>query len=73
LRDGGQSYEAIIRGDWKRMPNGPSSPMELFHLKRHPQKTNLAATNRKVYKELSAVLRQHIQRGGVTPWQKSQS
>jgi len=73
LRDGGQSYEAIIRGDWKRMPNGPWSPMELFHLKSHPQKTNLAATNRKVFKELSAVLHQHIQRGGVTPWQEPQS
>jgi arylsulfatase A-like enzyme len=67
---GGKSYEAIIRGDWKLMQNDPFSPLELYNLKADPQeKTNLAATNKKVVNELGAVLRQHVQRGGATPWQ----
>jgi len=68
---GGKSYEAIIRGDWKLMQNDPFSPLELYHLKTDPQeRTNLAATNKKMFNNLSAALRQHIQRGGATPWQK---
>ncbi len=69
---GGKSYEAIIRGDWKLMQNDPFSPLELYNLKADPQeKTNLAATNKKILAELATALRQHIQRGGATPWQKS--
>ena len=68
---GGNSYEAIIRGDWKLLQNDPFSPLELYNLKRDPQeKTNLATTNKKVLNELATALRQHIQRGGATPWQK---
>jgi hypothetical protein len=68
---GGKSYEAIIRGDSKPMQNDPFSPRELYNLKTDPQeKTNLAATNKKMFNELSAALRLHIQRGGATPWQK---
>lgn len=71
---GGKSYEAIIRGDWKLMQNDPWSALELYNLKSDPQeKTNLAATNRKVVNELGAALRAHIQRGGATPWQKPAS
>ena len=71
LQYGGKSYEAIIRGDWKLMQNNPFSPLELYHLKDDPQeKTNLAATNKRVFNELATVLRAHIQRGGATPWQK---
>ena len=67
---GGKSYEAIIRGDWKLMQNDSFSPLELYNLKADPQeKTNLAATNKKLVNELGAALRQHIQRGGATPWQ----
>lgn len=67
----GKSYEAIIRGDWKLMQNGPFSPFELYNLKDDPQeKHNLAATNKKVVQELTTALRNHIQRGGATPWQK---
>lgn len=67
---GGKSYEAIIRGDWKLMQNDPFSPRELYHLKTDPQeRTNLAATNQKKFNELAIALRQHIQRGGATPWQ----
>jgi arylsulfatase A-like enzyme len=68
---GGKSYEAIIRGDWKLMQNDPFSPLELYNLKTDPQeKTNLAPSNKKIFNELATALRQHIQRGGVTPWQK---
>jgi arylsulfatase A-like enzyme len=68
---GGKSYEAIIRGDWKLMQNDPLRPLELYNLRTDPQeKNNVAATNRKTLNELAAALRQHIQRGGATPWQK---
>jgi arylsulfatase A-like enzyme len=68
---GGKSYEAIIRGDWKLLQNDPFSPLELYHLKTDPQeKTDLAATETQRFNELATALRQHIQRGGATPWQK---
>lgn len=67
---GGNSYEALIRGDWKLLRNDPFSPYELYHLKEDPQeKHNLAATNRKKFEELAVEIRRHIQRGGATPWQ----
>jgi len=68
---GGKTYEAIICDGWKLMQNDPFSPLELYNLKTDPQeRTNLAATNRKMLNELSAALRRHIQRGGATPWQR---
>ena len=68
---GGKSYEALIRGDWKLLQNDPFSPLELYHLKDDPQETrNLAGRAPKVFNELSAALRRHIQRGGAVPWQK---
>jgi arylsulfatase A-like enzyme len=69
---GGKSYEAIIRGDWKLMQNDPFSPLELYNLKTDPQeKSNLASANKQKLNELVTALRQHIQRGGATPWQKN--
>ncbi len=68
---GGKSYEALIRGDWKLMQNDPYSPLELYNLKNDPQEVrNLAASEKKVFNELVASLRAHIQRGGETPWQE---
>lgn len=67
----GKSYEALIRGDWKLMQNTPYSPLELYNLKNDPQeKNNLIGKAPKVFKELSDALRQHVQTGGATPWQK---
>jgi arylsulfatase A-like enzyme len=67
---GGKSYEALIRGDWKLLQNDPWSPLELYNLRNDPQeKNNVAKQAPKVFKELSDSLRQHIQRGGRTPWQ----
>ena len=71
---GGRSYEAIIRGDWKLMQNTPYSPLELYNLKNDPQEqTNLIGKAPKVFKELSTALRQHVQIGGATPWQKPET
>jgi arylsulfatase A-like enzyme len=68
---GGKSYEAIIRGDWKLLQKDPYSALELYNLKDDPRETtNLAGVNKRVFNELSAALRAHIQRGGATPWQR---
>jgi arylsulfatase A-like enzyme len=70
FRYGGNSYEALIRGDWKILRNDPFSPYELYNLKEDPQeKNNLAATNRKKLEELATGISYHIKRGGITPWQ----
>ncbi len=67
---GGKSYEALIRGDWKLMQNDPYSPLELYNLREDPQeKQNRAAAEKKIFTELSAALRAHMQRGGSVPWQ----
>lgn len=67
---GGKSYEAIIRGEWKMLQNDPYSPLELYNIREDPgEKRNLAANNKKVFNELAAALRLHIQRAGGTPWQ----
>jgi arylsulfatase A-like enzyme len=69
---GGNSYEALIRGDWKILRNDPFSPYELYHIGNDPQETkNLAATERKKFEELAAAIRLHVQRGGATPWQSA--
>jgi arylsulfatase A-like enzyme len=71
---GGKSYEAIIRGGWKLLQNDPFSLLELYNLNADPQeRNNLAATNKRMFNELAAALREHIQRGGATPWQKPPS
>jgi arylsulfatase A-like enzyme len=68
---GGKSYEAIIRGQWKLLQNDPYGPMELYNLHDDPQEKNdVAGVNKKVFNELAAALRGHIQRGGAAPWQK---
>jgi arylsulfatase A-like enzyme len=69
-RYGGNSYEALIRGDWKLLRNDPYSPLELYNLKDDPgETTNLATRHRPVFNELATALRAHIQRGGTVPWQ----
>ncbi|CAN5904029.1 sulfatase-like hydrolase/transferase [soil metagenome] len=78
-REGGPAYagktiEALRRGDWKLLQDSPFAPLELYDLKSDPQETtDLAAKNRKVFNELSAALRQQIQRGGTVPWQKPET
>ena len=68
---GGKSYEALIRGEWKIMQNDPYSPLQLFNLKNDPQETtDLSTKAPKIFNDLATALRQQIQRGGGTPWQK---
>ena len=74
-REGGPAYagktiEAFRRGDWKLVQDSPFAPLELFNLASDPQETtNLATKERKVFTDLSASLRQQVQRGGAVPWQ----
>ncbi len=71
LKYGGNSYEALIRGDWKILRNDPFSPYELYHIGKDPQeKKNLAHIERGKREELAAAISFHIQRGGAKPWQK---
>lgn len=67
---GGKSYEAMVRGDWKLLQNDPWSSLELYNIKQDPQeKSNVALQYPQVFREMASALRQHIQRGGATPWQ----
>jgi arylsulfatase A-like enzyme len=74
-REGGLSYagktiEAYVRGPWKLVLDSPFAPPELYNLQRDPQETtDLAAQEKRVFRELSAGLSQQIQRGGQVPWQ----
>jgi arylsulfatase A-like enzyme len=68
---GGKTIDAFRRGDWKLLQDSPFAPLELYDLKSDPEETNdLAAERRETFNELGAALRQQIQRGGSTPWQK---
>ena len=70
-REGGKSYEALVRGDWKILQNDPFSPLELYHLQDDPQESrNLARTQPEKLRELSQALQFHIQRAGAVPWQR---
>ena len=77
-REGGQRYagltiQAVRRGPWKLLQNSPFAPLELYHLDNDPrEQDNLAETERRVFRELSASLRVQIQRGGAVPWQRPQ-
>ena len=67
---GGKTIEAFRRGDWKLLQDSPFAPLELYNVRKDPLETaNLAAKQPKMFNELSAGLRQQIQRGGVDPWQ----
>jgi arylsulfatase A-like enzyme len=74
-REGGAAYQgrefyALRRGDWKLLQNTPFQPYELYHLKDDPGETrDLAKSEPKIYRELTAALMLHIQRAGATPWQ----
>ena len=67
---GGNSYDAMIRGDWKLLRNDPYSPFELYDLRSDPGETrNVASQHPDRVRELSEALREHVRRGGRVPWQ----
>jgi arylsulfatase A-like enzyme len=69
-RHGGNSYHAMIHGDWKLLRNDPFSPYELYQIRLDPQEErNLADQEKTISKDLSERLGHHIQRGGTVPWQ----
>ncbi len=70
-RYGGKTIDAVRSGDWKLLQNSPFAPLELYNLRADPyEQQNLAKQNRQKFRELSALLRRQIQRGGSVPWQK---
>ena len=70
-RYGGKDYHAIRLGDWKLLQNSPFQPMELYNLREDPMERNdRINTEPAIYRKLNALLMQHIQEGGKTPWQR---
>ena len=70
-RYGGKAYHAIRLGDWKLLQNSPFQPMELYNLREDPMEQNdRINTEPAIYRKLNALLMQHIQEGGKTPWQR---
>jgi arylsulfatase A-like enzyme len=67
---GGKTIEALRRGDWKLIQDSPFARQELYNLRLDPgETTDLAGKEKKIFQELAAALRRHIQRGGQVPWQ----
>lgn len=67
---GGKTIDAVIRGDWKLLQNSPFAPLELYNLRDDPQEQHdLSRERPQVFNELSAALRQQIQRAGAVRWQ----
>jgi len=70
LRYAGLTIQALRRGDWKLVRNSPFTPIELYNLKDDPREQHdLSKEKPKIFREMSAALRIHTQRGGAVPWQ----
>lgn len=66
----GKTNDSVIRGEWKLVHNGPTSPLELFNLKSDPaEETNLAEQAPQIYREMVQELSRQTQLGGAVPWQ----
>ena len=67
---GGKTIEALRCGDWKILQDSPFAPLELYNLATDPKETtDLSKEQRKVFRDMDAALRLHVQRGGAVPWQ----
>ena len=67
---GGKTIEALRRGEWKILQDSPFAPLELYNLATDPKETtDLSKEQRKIFRDLDAALRLHVQRGGEVPWQ----
>jgi arylsulfatase A-like enzyme len=66
----GREFYALRRGDCKLLHNTPFQPYELYNLRDDPGETrDLARSEPRIFRELTAALMRHIQRAGATPWQ----
>lgn len=73
-RYGGLTIQAVRLGNWKLLQNSPFAPQELYNLSEDPQEEhNLIDQEPEKYKELNALLMQHLQEAGKVPWQKPDS
>jgi arylsulfatase A-like enzyme len=67
----GQDYYALRRGEWKLLQNTPFEPFRLYNLREDPEeKSDLAAAEPKLYRDLIATLMLHVQQAGRVPWQR---
>jgi arylsulfatase A-like enzyme len=70
-RYGGLTIQAIQHNDWKLLQNSPFAPPELYNLTEDPyEENNLIEFEPEKYRELNAMLMQHIQEAGKVPWQR---
>ena len=66
----GKTNDAVLRGKWKLLHDGPTSPLELFDLESDPaEQTDQSKSAPQVFRELTRELQLHLQRGGEVPWQ----
>ncbi len=65
----GRTIEALRFGDWKLVRDMPDKPLELFNLKADPKEENdLSGKETRVFEEMSAALKRHMERGAAVPW-----
>jgi len=74
IQYGGKTIDAMIKGDWKLLQDSPFTAQELYNLKDDPyETTDLALKEKKIFTELSALMRREGQRGGTVGWQQPQT
>ncbi len=68
----GLTIQAVQWNNWKLLQNSPFEPMELYNLDNDPfERNNLILAQPDIRRPLNRMLMDHIQKGGQTPWQKS--